>query len=52
LHYRNHGHDYGSVLVGLLVRPEDRTALLSFVSNLGYEYYDETNNFAYTQFLR
>jgi threonine dehydratase len=52
LHYRNHGHDYGSVLVGLLVRPEDRIALLSFVSNLGYEYYDETNNFAYTQFLR
>lgn len=52
LHYRNHGHDYGSVLVGLLVRPEDRVALLSFVSNLGYEYYDETNNFAYTQFLR
>ena len=52
LHYRNHGHDYGSVLVGLLVRPDDRAALLSFVQNLGYEYYDETANHAYTQFLR
>lgn len=52
LHYRNHGHDYGSVLVGLLVRSDDRSALLSFVSNLGYEYYDETANDAYTQFLR
>ena len=52
LHYRNHGHDYGSVLVGLLVRTDDRSALLSFVSNLGYEHYDETANDAYTQFLR
>ena len=52
LHYRNHGHDYGSVLVGLLVRSDDRPALLSFVANLGYEHYDETSNDAYTQFLR
>jgi threonine dehydratase len=48
----NQGSRSISLLVGLLVRPEDRIALLSFVSNLGYEYYDETNNFAYTQFLR
>ena len=52
LHYRNHGHDYGSVLVGFVVRLDDEPDLLSFVRNLGYEYYDETANSAYKQFLR
>ena len=52
IHYRNHGHDYGSVLVGFLVRPNDLSNLLKFLDNIGYEHYDETMNSAYTQFLQ
>ena len=51
-HYRNHGHDFGRVLVGLEVKAVDFPALQLFLENLGYNYYDETKNTAYTQFLR
>lgn len=51
-HYRNHGHDFGRVLVGLEVKEIDFPALQLFLENLGYNYYDETKNTAYTQFLR
>ena len=51
-HYRNHGHDFGRVLVGLEVKKIDFPALQLFLDNLGYNYYDETSNTAYTQFLR
>jgi threonine dehydratase len=50
-HYRNHGHDFGRVLVGMLVKPSDRPAFDSFLENLGYEHHDETTNTVYTQFL-
>lgn len=50
-HYRNHGHDFGRVLVGMLVKPSDKEAFSEFLDNLGYERYDETNNKVYTQFL-
>ena len=52
IHYRNHGHDYGSVLVGFLVRSDDLLNLLKFLDNIGYEHYDETLNSAYKQFLQ
>ena len=52
LHYRNHGHDYGSVLVGFLVRPDEKINLSLYLKNIGYDYYDETLNSAYTQFLQ
>ena len=50
-HYRNHGHDFGRVLVGLEVKKVDYPAFHLFLENLGYNYYDESKNTAYTQFL-
>lgn len=50
-HYRNHGADFGRVLVGMQVPPEDNDAFKVFLSNLGYPYWDETQNPAYQLFL-
>ena len=50
-HYRNQGADYGRILVGLQVPPEDDTKLQNFLSNLGYAYIEESDNPAYTLFL-
>jgi len=50
-HYRNHGADYGRVLVGMQVPPGDQVAFASFLGNLGYRYWDETTNPAYRLFL-
>jgi threonine dehydratase len=51
-HYRNHGADYGRVLVGIQVPPRDKRAFQQFLRRLGYEYVDETQNPAYGLFLR
>lgn len=50
-HYRNHGSDFGRVLVGIQVPPEERGEFNQFLENLGYEYWDETDNPAYQRFL-
>ena len=50
-HYRNHGADYGRVLVGIQVPSSDKRALRSFLSQLNYRYWDETENPAYELFL-
>ena len=50
-HYRNHGADFGRVLVGMQVPPADRQAFQGFLARLGYEYVDETGNPAYRMFL-
>ena len=50
-HYRNHGADYGRVLVGMQVPPEDRVAFKHFLDQLGYPYWDESENPAYKLFL-
>jgi threonine dehydratase len=50
-HYRNHGADYGRVLVGIQVPPRDRAAFRKFLATLGYNYVDETGNSAYPLFL-
>jgi threonine dehydratase len=50
-HYRNHGSDYGRVLVGIQVPDEDENAFLSFLDQLGYSYFNETNNPVIKQFL-
>ena len=50
-HYRNHGADYGRVLVGLQVPPGDKAVFRSFLAKLGYPYSDETRNPAYRMFL-
>jgi len=50
-HYRNHGADYGRVLVGMQVPDHDKLAFTEFLDTLGYPYYDETDNPAYKLFL-
>jgi threonine dehydratase len=50
-HYRNHGSDYGRVLAGVQVRPEDRAQFRDHLDNLGYSYWEETDNPAYRLFL-
>jgi len=50
-HYRNHGADYGRVLVGMQVPPADKGEFRTFLDRLGYDYVDETGNPAYRMFL-
>jgi len=50
-HYRNHGADYGRVLVGMQVPPSDKADFRSFLDRLGYDFVDETGNLAYRMFL-
>jgi threonine dehydratase len=50
-HYRNHGTDYGRVLIGIQVPPQDTTAFQDFLDRLGYIYWDENHNPAYRLFL-
>ena len=50
-HYRNQGDDYGRILVGIQVPPADKAAFRSFVDDLGYPCWNETDNPAYSLFL-
>lgn len=50
-HYRNHGAAYGRVLVGLQAAKSDRKDLNAYLDELGYSYWDETDNPAYKLFL-
>ncbi|MDH5472551.1 MAG: threonine ammonia-lyase, biosynthetic [Gammaproteobacteria bacterium] len=50
-HYRNHGAAYGRVLVGLQVPDSDHKALNEFLSELGYRWWEETDNPVYKMFL-
>jgi len=50
-HYRNHGADFGRVLAGIQVPAADRPQFLTFLDELGYPYWDETQNPAYRLFL-
>jgi threonine dehydratase len=50
-HYRNHGADYGRVLVGMQVPPREKAAFRAFLKNLGYANWDESKNPAYRMFL-
>ncbi|MCG9097458.1 threonine ammonia-lyase, biosynthetic [Laribacter hongkongensis] len=50
-HYRNHGADYGRVLVGLQVPDSDTGKFYESLDLLGYPYLDETDNPAYRLFL-
>ena len=51
-HYRNHGDDFGRVLVGLQVNEKCDKKLNDFLSNLGYDYTEETENNVCELFLR
>ena len=50
-HYRNQGADYGRVLVGIQVPPDEMREFRRFLAELGYPFADETRNPAYRLFL-
>jgi threonine dehydratase len=50
-HYRNHGADYGRVLIGVQVPVDEKDAFQSFLTDIGYEYVEESSNPAYDLFL-
>ena len=50
-HYRNHGADFGRVLIGIQVPPQENDDFLQFLDNIGYDYVDETDNPVYRLFL-
>jgi len=51
-HYRNHGDDFGRVLVGIQVPDEQDKQLSLFLETLGYNYEEETHNAVYKKFLQ
>ena len=50
-HYRNHGADYGRILVGIQALDQSRDGLQSFLGQLGYPYWEETEHPGYKLFL-
>jgi len=50
-HYRNHGSDFGRVLVGIQIPQGERDHFCDFLNQLGYTWVEETNNPAYKLFL-
>jgi threonine dehydratase len=50
-HYRNHGADYGRVLVGIQVPADSRREFRNFLADLGYLNWEETDSTAYKLFL-
>ncbi|HYC56821.1 MAG TPA: threonine ammonia-lyase, biosynthetic [Candidatus Binatia bacterium] len=51
-HYRNHGADYGRVLVGMQVPETERGLFEGCLAALGYDHVEETGNPAYRLFAR
>ena len=50
-HYRNNGADYGRIVVGMQVPPQEMSEWQEFLDTLGYRYWDENKNPAYKLFL-
>jgi threonine dehydratase len=50
-HYRNHGADYGRVLVGIQVPASSRREFRKSLDKLGYAFWEETDCPAYNLFL-
>ncbi len=50
-HYRNHGADYGRVLVGMQIPTDADSQVKDFLDRLGYAYVEETHNPVYRLFL-
>ncbi|RJX31366.1 MAG: threonine ammonia-lyase, biosynthetic [Oxalobacter sp.] len=50
-HYRNHGADYGRILVGLQVPKKEMKDFRAFLATLGYRHWNETDNPVYKLFL-
>lgn len=51
-HYRNHGAAFGRVLVGFAASTRDRARLVGYLKDIGYRFWEETDNPAYALFLR
>ena len=50
-HYRNHGSDVGRIVIGVLINQNNLYDWYKFVNELGYKYWDESNNQTYKLFL-
>jgi len=50
-HYRNHGAAFGRVLCGVQVPSDERADFQKFLEDLGYHYWEETDNPVYKLFL-
>ena len=50
-HYRNHGADYGRILVGIQVPAGEKKQFREFLATLGYPHRDESHHPAYRLFL-
>jgi len=50
-HYRNHGSDYGRILAGIDVAPDETAELEAHLAELGYPHWEESDNPAYAMFL-
>ncbi len=50
-HYRNHGAAFGRILVGIQVPPKERRAFTESLDQLGYQYWNESENPVYRLFL-
>lgn len=50
-HYRNHGADYGRILVGIQAPSNELALLQEFLATLGYPHVDESDNPAYRLLL-
>ncbi|MEJ2361314.1 MAG: threonine ammonia-lyase, biosynthetic [Gammaproteobacteria bacterium] len=51
-HYRNHGADYGRVLIGIQVPASDKQEFRGYLDEIGYPYWEENTNPAYALFLQ
>ncbi|BAU15079.1 threonine dehydratase, biosynthetic [Leptolyngbya sp. NIES-3755] len=50
-HYRNHGADYGRIVLGIQVPPDEMDDWQAFLDSIDYRYWDENQNPAYKLFL-
>ena len=50
-HYRNHGSDYGRILAGIDVPQKESAELQAHLADLGYPYWEESENPAFSIFL-
>lgn len=50
-HYRNHGSEYGRVLMGIQVPGEDEAEFRQFLAGCGYQFSFESDNIAYRMFV-
>jgi threonine dehydratase len=51
-HYRNHGSNFGRILMGFQVDKKDSRAFQAFLKSIDIPYWDETSNDVYRLFLK